>query len=101
MSKRTDKITIGNSDSEDSLFVFKVILDSFVEMMESQLDKNTVWQDAVLSDMVNDSDWFDKWCSSLHMTTHSMMYVVAAHTLLKQYSKDRLQDRYQKQLEKG
>lgn len=99
--KRNRPNPLPDTPIEQSLWMFKVTLDNYVESLVFRLDRTKEDKDQFLRDLDNDPNWFDKWSQRLGMGTNLTVYGVSAMVLLKEYSKEKLSQRYQRQLPEG
>lgn len=99
--KRERPNPMGDTPMENSLFVFKVMLDNYVDGIAFRINQKPDAKERFLQDLANDPDWFDKWSNFLGMGTNLTVYGVSAMVLLKEYSKEKLDALYSKQLTAG
>lgn len=80
-------------------FLLTVHLRSFAESMAFSANMRQCMDD-LLADMQADPEhWFDKWGQALGMEAQRLVYLVGAQTLLKEYTREYLEEVSRKQLE--
>lgn len=99
--KRNRPNPMGDTPTEQSFWMFKVMLDNYVDSIAFSLNYRKVDIDEFLHDLDNNPDWFDKWSEKLHMGTNLTVYGVSAMVLLKDYSKEKLDAIYRRRLPEG
>ncbi len=101
--KRERPNPIGDTPIEHAMFLFKVMLDNYVDSMAFavQFRKDAALESQFADDLQNDPEWFDKWSNRLSMGTNLTVYGVSAKTLLKEYTKEQLSQQYQPRLPEG
>lgn len=101
MSKSTERIIEDLQGVKGQGFLLVVMLKDFAQTFERVASMKPGAIDALLVDIENDPQWFDKWGKWLDMGTHLMVYMVAADSLLKEYTAECIREHNRKQLEGG
>lgn len=80
-------------------FLFVVMLKDFAKTLAGRVSAEDLPR--LLADIESDSDWLEKWGEKVYMDTLFTVYMMAAKTLLKEYTAERVRETHRKRLEDG